>query len=115
MKPVALPKTLAVTEGVASNPWAARYRVSVLPDLIGSRLVIQQPARPANVRIVLKQRIDLGTDAPRGIPVIIIPVDDDLAAGEFAGQISLCSDGKLRVERDITDSIVHGHQVSHRI
>src|SRR5262249_31035247 len=57
----------------------------------------------------------LARDSSLWIPVVVVPVDDKLAASLFAGVVSLGTDLLFLIESKVANSFVVRKQVSNRI
>jgi hypothetical protein len=59
------------------------------------------------------QRADLGADPARSIPVIVVPVDDDVAACQAAQGVALGSERGALGLTNVADARVLGYELPH--
>src|SRR5215510_7336021 len=101
------PKTLAVSERIAGDPRSFRRWITIFPRLIARRIEIRDATAATNVSAAFKHRSHLRAHAPRWIPIIIVPMHDELASRFFTGEIALGADRQLLIETDVANAIAH--------
>jgi hypothetical protein len=85
------PELLAVAQGAAADPRLASV-VEVAPRPAQGRRVEEHSVETAEVGAGVKQGPHLGAKPRRRHPVVVVPVGDELAAGQLAGQVALGAD-----------------------
>src|SRR5262252_6890010 len=74
------------------------------PELPAVELEKARIGKPRDIRPAGEQRCDLGRQPPWRIPVVVIPVDDESAARQFASTIALGADAQPPGRMDIADT-----------
>ena len=93
----AAPELLAVAERSAAHPGRAPV-VHVLPGTPSFGRIEEHLVQAADVSALPQQGLDLGTEPTRGHPVVIVPVRDQLAAGQLAGNVALGAQRQLAIQ-----------------
>ncbi len=82
------------------------------PELPTIELKKARIAETGDVGGIGQQRRDLGAEAVRGIPVVIVPMDDDGATRQLAGAVALGADTQSLLRVDVADSRIDGQIVA---
>ena len=114
-KTMLLPKALVVAERVAGDPGPQPGGINVLPGVLRGGLKIVETVETADVEIVLEELRDLVGEPPGGVPIVVVPVENDVARGALAGEIALGADGVSAVEPDVADLWIVGDEVAHTV
>src|SRR5215471_12212615 len=88
-KAVALPEIPAEGQGIAGHPRPWPSFVSIQEGLGGFRLIVVKPAGPRKISAAFHHHLYLPAHTVRRIPVVIVPVHNDFAAGPLAGIVPL--------------------------
>lgn len=109
---MALPIDLAITERVARDPGTVVARITVFPGTVGRWFVVEETVEAAKCRAAIGEFGDLVGDAPVGHPVVVVPVEQDVAGGVLAGEVALGADGVATVEAEVTNGRVVRDEVA---
>src|SRR6185369_5586931 len=102
---VTAPKALAIRERVAGDPRSFRSRITILPRLIARRIKVRDATAATHIRAALDHRPHLRAHAPRWVPVVIIPMHDELAARFFTREVAFGANRQLLIETHVANAI----------
>src|SRR5215213_10844862 len=108
-KLMTVPKALAISERVAGDPRPYRRRIAILPRLISHRIEVRDATAAAQIHAAIEHCAHLRTHAPRWVPVVIIPMHDELALRFFTREITLRPDRQLLIETHVANAIIRRH------
>ena len=86
------PTRPAISERVAGNPSPTASCIAIPPGPRRRRVVVKERAGPANLRVACAQRLDLLRYTVGRVPVVVVPVNDELAVSRSAGDIAFRAD-----------------------
>ena len=105
------PGRTAIEQGAASQPRALVGRVAIQPGLALVEMVEKQITRAAHVGAGRRQSSHLDVQAMGRVPVVVVPMGDQLTPTQFAGQVAFRTHGKPLFETHVTDTLIVGDEV----
>src|SRR5215217_5804259 len=98
------PERLRVAERVAGDPGPLTRRIDVLPGAVRRGLVVVDASEAADGGARVEQGRGLVAKPVRRGPVVIIPVDDELAARGLTGEVALGAYGVPPLQSHVADA-----------
>ncbi len=109
------PKRFSEAETGAINPWALSAGINIFPRPVLFRSEEQDSIKAAQVGIRGQQLLHLVTQAPRGAPVVVVPVSDELTSRLSAGKVTFFPQNNSILEAEVADRGMVGEFVVDRI
>src|SRR5262249_21685521 len=95
------PQVLAVAHRAAGDPPPHTARILILPCAGPGRLEVEHAPGAADVCAMLQEVVHLIAETMRSLPVVVVPVSDDLPFGELAGAVALLAEHQPVVQSDV--------------
>ena len=116
VKPVLQPPVAAIHQGGAVGPGRLVGRITVFPCLLRQRVVKQHPVQPADRRAAVGlQRRQLLAQPGWRIPVVVVPVGDEFAVRQLAGQIALGANAQTLRQPLVADIGLRRDQIGNTV
>jgi hypothetical protein len=106
------PEVTPVTEGAAREPGSLPGRVDVAPGAAGLDVVEEEGPKAADIQPRVQEARDLVREAVRRVPVVVVPVHDDVATGLAHALVALGAQGEPPRLANVADLGVGGDQVA---
>ena len=89
--------------------------MDVPPSSTGPCVVEEERLEPTQIGTGTLQRVDLCAKPPWGVPIVVVPVRNELAGRVLAGEVTLGPDRPTTLEPDVTKPGVVGDEIADRI
>ena len=83
------PEIASIEQRAAGQPGVVVVDVPIEPGAAAGRLMKQQAGQTADLRAVAQKRLHLAADAVGGHPVVIVPMEDEIAAAGLDALVAL--------------------------
>ena len=114
-KRVGAPDSLAIAQSRAIHPSGQRLGIHIFPGLPGKRVDEEDTVNAADVGLGMFQRLDLRGDARRSVPIIVVPVQDNVAMRFRAGRVALGADRLALLAADVTHLLMLRNQIGNAV
>src|SRR6478609_5219560 len=106
-----LPECPTVAQGRIVQPGPTRSGVRVPPYPGSHGRPIEELVGTDDVAVTRQECLHLVGEPGRSVPVVVVPVRNEVAGGMLAGDIPLAADGAAGGGANVADPIVGGYQV----
>src|SRR5262249_10925381 len=110
-----LPQRPSITQCRAAYPTRASGWVDIFPRALPRGVEKQHAIETANIGIASGEHLHLKAQAMRRVPVVIVPMGNDLAARFFASVVAFGADRLAVMMAKITDLRVRRDEIGDRI
>ncbi|MFK4727432.1 hypothetical protein ABIE89_008532 [Bradyrhizobium niftali] len=104
------PVRFSIAQRRAADPGPRGAGIDIFPCPARARLDEQDAVDAADIGLVALKRLDLGADARRRVPVVVVPVQNDVTARLGASGIAFGAERPVAAGTEIADLRMRGYQ-----
>ena len=112
---VVLPERFFIAQRAAGKPHFVLHRIFVQPKLPRAQIPKEQLLNAANLRVAREQRLHLIANAMPRLPIVVIPMQNNLGAAALDREISFRAGGKLFGQCEISNLRIRRHEICNGI